>query len=964
MGFGDGSCMADVSVTTAARRNTGRVRMRSPLTGARLRKGTTGAVNREALKALVACSLFAVNVLGFVPWASSPGDIQSRAKGTYTRCLAPPRWSRPRAILWRRHRGSPSGTTRSADRPRGIGVCMETGVSTSGGHRVETDAAGASVLKVTIGGRELTFETGKIGRQASGAVMARDGDTVVYSTACTDKKSSVSDFAPLRVDYMERFSAAGMTSGGYNKRDGRASDKETLVSRLMDRPLRPAMHPGWNHETQLLSWVLSYDNTHPPVPLAITAASAALALSNVPLVRAIAGVTVGLDGEGELVVNPEMAVAAMSRLNLTIAGTAEGVLMIEGESDFVSEEEMIRAIEVGHNAVKELCAGIEAWSSVGGKEKKTDTLRAAPEGLYEAIADAFQDKVDEALFCNEDSKGEQSSAMSELTAQVKEAFAAERGAGEGSEERREDSSEETYSEGDVLAALKKLCSTRLRRVVMERGLRCDGRRVDEVRPITIATPLLPRTHGSCLFTRGDTQAIATVTLGGSGDSQKTDGITGMVKKHFYLQYTFPPSCIGETGRTGAPGRREVGHGALAEKALSYTVPGVREFPYTIRVESLITESCGSSSMASVCGGSLAMMDAGIPVSSPIAGIAMGLLLDEGGGGDEDAVVLTDILGIEDALGTMDFKVAGNEDGITAFQLDIKCSGLTTALLGRALMQAKTGRLKVLEEMKKALPDGPRDSISPFVPAATVMNVEVDQIGKIIGPGGKTIRQIIEDFELDGLDVEDDGRVMISSYNSTRAASAKKYVEEMLKDASLRRGGGNGGGASSAGKAVPRGVPADFNATEIIGNTYRDCEVKAIHAFGCFVEFLPGLEGLVHVSELDVGRVVTAEGFLADKSQVDVKVIGLNEKGKVRLSRRAVILDDRGPGKGNAPKGAAAVRPRQPSGNGLGVVGDRSSSQATVEAATQAEAIPVITLVDAPSGGASMGRDSDVPPPRV
>eukprot|EP00904_Undaria_pinnatifida_P002993 jgi/Undpi1/12695/HiC_scaffold_6.g02363.m1 len=710
----------------------------------------------------------------------------------------------------------------------------------------------------------------------------------------------MTDFAPLRVDYMERFSAAGMTSGGYNKRDGRASDKETLVSRLMDRPIRPAMHPGWFHETQLLSWVLSYDNVHSPVPLAITAASAALALSNVPLLRAIAGVTVGMDAEGELLVNPPIAVAAMSPLNLTIAGTAEGVLMIEGESDFVAEEDMMRAIEVGHSAVRDLCLGIEEWSKTVGKEKKTDTLRLPPDGLKELLATTFQDKVDDALFDSGDGKKDQSSAMSDLTKEVKEALAAEEG---------EEPEQGRYNEYDVVAALKKLSATRMRQLVKEKGLRCDGRRTDEVRPISVETSLLPRTHGSCLFTRGDTQAIATVTLGGSASSQKMDGITGMVMKNFYLQYTFPPSCVGETGRTGAPGRREVGHGALAEKALSYTIPDVRDFPYTIRVESLITESCGSSSMASVCGGSLAMMDAGIPVSSPIAGVAMGLLLDEDGGSGDEAVVLTDILGIEDALGTMDFKVAGNEKGITTFQLDIKCAGLTTALLGRALTQAKAGRLHILGEMSKGLPDGPRKSLSQFVPAATVIHVDPDQIGKIIGPGGKMIKQIIEDFELDSMDVQDDGRVMISSFNNTRAANAKMYVEEMLKDVSLRRGGGGGG---LGPKGVARGIPSDFNVTAAIGKTYRDCEVKTIHAFGCFVEFAPGMEGLVHVSELDVTRVVTAEGFLADKPVVDVKVIGLNDKGKLRLSRKAVLLEDKAKGKGG--EGGTSTPP-QPVTNG-------------------------------------------------
>lgn len=765
------------------------------------------------------------------------------------------------------------------------------------GHRIETQENGVSVLKVTIGGRELAFETGKIGRQAGGAVMARDGETVVYSTACIDKDVAPTDFAPLRVDYMERFSAAGMTSGGYNKRDGKASDQETLVSRLMDRPIRPTMHPGWFHETQLLSWVLSFDQKHPPVPLAITAASAALALSPVPLVRAIAGVTVGMDAEGELIINPEMDVAAMSRLNLTLAGTAEGVLMIEGECDFLGEADMLRAIEIGHEAVKTLCLGIEAWSSAVGREKKTDTLKIPAKKLAMEMEAGFGDMIDEALFTDGGGKGEQSSAISATSKVIREAFVVPDG-------DKEDPESGRYSRFDVDITLKKLFNRRMRKLVKARGVRCDGRRTDEVRPITIETSLLPRTHGSCLFTRGDTQAIATVTLGGSASSQKLDGITGTTLKNFYLQYTFPPSCVGEVGRSGGPpGRREIGHGTLAEKALSYTLPDERDFPYSVRVESLITESCGSSSMASVCGGSLAMMDAGIPVSSPIAGVAMGLLLDEDGGSGDDAVILTDILGVEDGLGTMDFKVAGNKDGISTFQLDIKCEGLTTALLGRALTQAKAGRLHILEEMRKALPDGPRSEVSHLVPSVTVMNIDIDFIGKVIGPGGKTINKIIEDFQLDAMDVSDDGKIMFSAFDGNQAKLAMNFVQEMLKDIAAS-------GAPTGKGAAARGLPEGVVLADLVGNTYRDCEVKSIHPFGCFVEFLPGLEGLVHISELDMGRVVTAEGFLADRTKIDVKAIGLNDQGKIRLSRKAVLVD----GKKQAAVGGGSGGIRRDRGN--------------------------------------------------
>ena len=647
------------------------------------------------------------------------------------------------------------------------------------------------------------------------------------------------------LDATLNFSAAGLTSGAFNKRDGRPNEHEILVCRLIDRPLRPLIAEGWRQDTQLLSWVLSYDGVRTCDPLAITASAAALWLSDVPLLKPVAAAMVGYI-DNQLVLNPTLEQMKHSRLNLTVAGTKDAVLMIEGAADFLPENLMIEAVAFGHEAIKVQCEGLEELAKVAGKEKLYDSIKLPPVGLQATIDELYSDKIDE-MYNGSLVKKDQSAASSQLSKSVVEEM------------------EEQYPDekSAVKSALKDLMSRRMFELAKVHGTRIDGRKLDEVRVIDSEAGLFPRVHGSALFTRGETQVVATTTLGDAGMRQKIDRISGMEKKRFYLQYTFPPSCVGETGRVGMPGRREVGHGNLAERALIPTLPSEEDFPYTIRVESLVTESNGSSSMASVCGGCLALMDAGVPIKSPIAGIAMGMLLgDNGSVSDDNAVIISDLLGTEDALGTMDFKVAGNTEGISTFQLDIKCEGLTLETMTRALDQARVGRLHILEEMSKSLKE-PRTELPPTVPKVMKVQISPDSIGKVIGPGGKQIRALIEDFGLANVDVEESGNVQISGFDMEQMEKAKEMITMLTSSAG---GGGGRGGGGRGGDRAPRpeyvGPPAEE------GVTYQG-KITGIHNFGVFLEILPGaedgstpgLEGLCHVSELHVDRVRNCEGFI-------------------------------------------------------------------------------------------------------
>ena len=730
----------------------------------------------------------------------------------------------------------------------------------------------------------IVLQTGKIGRQASGAVTLTRGDSVLYATAAfdDDPKTEI-DFLPLSVEHQERFSAAGLTSGSYNKRDGRPAEHEILTCRLIDRPLRPLIADGWRHETQLLSWVLSYDGERSCDPLAILASATALYLSQVPLLKPVAAVQVGMVS-GQFVLNPTHAQMQVSPLHLTVAGTADAVLMIEGAADFLPEDTMLQAVTFGHAAIQAYCEGIEALGQVVGVTKKMDTIQALPEGLQEQVDALYTQKVDD-LWALDGRKSDTSQAQSALAKDCIETLEV---AG--------------YSPLFIQSALKDLLCRRMFVRAKEHGLRCDGRPLTQIRKLDMEVGLLPRVHGSALFTRGETQALATATLGDSGMRQKIDKMDGLTEKRFYLQYTFPPSCVGETGRVGAPGRREVGHGNLAERALIPTLPSEEDFPYSIRVESLVTESHGSSSMASVCGGTLALMDAGVPIKAPVAGIAMGMLLgDKDGVSGDDAVILSDILGTEDALGTMDFKVAGNREGITTFQLDIKCEGLTLETMKRALEQAREGRLHLLDEMDKVIAQ-PRSNLPATVPKMKSFSIPVDSIGKIIGPGGKQIRAIIEDFELVNMDVGEDGSVQLSSFNDEKMNEAKEFVDLLIA---------GGGGKGGKGPREPR--PEYVGPEPVEGETYTG-KITGIHPFGVFVEILPGaedgstpgLEGLVHVSELARERVRNCEGFVRSMNVEELTVKYLGKKnGKLQLSRKAV-LDEGSPPNGSRrqPNGAA------------------------------------------------------------
>eukprot|EP00536_Pseudo-nitzschia_multiseries_P006027 jgi/Psemu1/318796/estExt_fgenesh1_pm.C_1240005 len=783
-----------------------------------------------------------------------------------------------------------------------VPTSSSTALNESPFYSIETNnngPAGGEVHRLTIhklpGQKEddenehpIVIETGKIGRQASGAVTLQRGDTVLYATAaCDDSPKENLDFLPLSVEHQERFSSVGQTSGGYNKRDGRPAEHEVLTCRLIDRPLRPLIADGWRHETQLLSWVMSYDGMRSADPLAIVASSTALFLSEIPLTKAVAASMVGYDAETDtFLLNPTHEEMEKSPLQLIVAGTKDAVLMIEGAAEFLSEETMVRAVTFGHEAIKVICEAVEELGGVAGKEKNFETLKKAPEGLQQVVDDLMTEKVD-AAYALGGTKTTQGPVMSALQKGLVETLT-------NSEE--EDATE--YAAADIKNAFKDLLCRRMFVRAKETGQRCDGRALDEIRHLTMETGFLPKTHGSALFTRGETQAIATTTLGDSGMRQKIDKIDGTEEKRFYLQYTFPPSCVGETGRVGAPGRREIGHGNLAERALVPTLPSEEEFPYTIRVESLITESHGSSSMASVCGGCLALMDS-------VAGIAMGMLLgDKEGISDENALILSDILGTEDALGTMDFKVAGDRTGITTFQLDIKCEGLSLQTMERALEQARVGRLHILDKMDEVI-SKPREVLPDTVPKLARFTIEPSSIGKVIGPGGKQIRAIIEDYELTNMDVKDDGNVQISSFKQDKLVEAEEFVMKLVS------GGGPGGGpGGGGGRREPR--PQYTGPDPVEGEVYRG-KIKGIHPFGVFLEFMPGaedgstpgLEGLCHVSELANEHVRSCEGYVKsvlNTEEFDVVYMGLNKQGKRSLSRKEALL-----AKKNGTNGAQSTK---------------------------------------------------------
>ncbi len=713
--------------------------------------------------------------------------------------------------------------------------------------------------QVKIGREMLTIETGKLAKQADGAVTVRYGDTVVLATACyaPGERPGI-DFLPLTVDYREATYASGRIPGGFFKREGKPTEKEVLTCRLIDRPIRPLFPSGWRHETQVIALVLSADEANDSDVLAITGASAAVSISEIPFQRTIAAVRVGIVDD-ELVVNPTYEERRKGRLDLVVAGSRDAIVMVESGAHEVSEAQILEALELGHDAIRQIVDTIDDLRKEIGREKLEVPAKTIGTEFYREVEEKVLVPLSEAMRIRGkmENYDRVDQVLDDLIASIPE----------GEIERK--------VEANIV--FKSLKEKVLRDEVLERNQRLDGRAFDEIRSIWIEVSALPRTHGSAVFTRGETQALVTATLGTSDDQQKIEMVDGEMYKRFLLHYNFPPFSVGEVKFLRGPGRREVGHGALAERALAPMVPSEEEFPYTIRVVSDILESNGSSSMASVCGGALAMMDAGVPLKAPVAGVAMGLIMDEATG---RYAVLSDIAGAEDHYGDMDFKVAGTANGITALQMDIKVAGITTEIMKTALEQARRGRLHILEKMQETLA-APRANISTFAPRIVTIRIPVDKIRDVIGPGGKMIRSIIERTGVK-IDVEDDGRVNIASADE---AAAQKAI----------------------------GIIQELTASPELNKTYMG-KVQRITDFGAFVEIMPGLDGLLHVSEIAHYRVKDVRDELKEGDQVMVKVINIDPSGKVRLSRKALLPVPEGgvpptEGGGERPGRGPGDRPR-------------------------------------------------------
>jgi polyribonucleotide nucleotidyltransferase len=688
-------------------------------------------------------------------------------------------------------------------------------------------------VEIEWGGRPLILETGKIARQADGAVLATYGETVVLATAVSAKEPKPGfDFFPLTVNYQEKTFAAGKIPGGYFKREGRPSEKETLVSRLIDRPIRPLFAEGYKNDTQIVVTVLQHDLENDPDILSIVATSAALTLSGVPFMGPIGGARVGYIN-GEYVLNPHIDEMQESKLDLVVAGTDAAVLMVESEAKELPEDVMLGAVMFGHKGFQPVIDAIIKLAEVAAKEPRDfqpidlSTLEADMLKLVEGDLREAYKNVD---------KQKRYAAVDAVKAKVKETFSPK--------------GDETplWTSEQVGTVFKELQAKIVRWNILDTKSRIDGRDLSTVRKIVSEVGVLPRTHGSSLFTRGETQALVVATLGTGEDEQYVDSLTGMYKEKFLLHYNFPPYSVGETGRMGSPGRREIGHGKLAWRALRPMLPSAEQFPYTLRVVSEITESNGSSSMATVCGTSLALMDAGVPLAKPVAGIAMGLIKEE-----ERFAVLSDILGDEDHLGDMDFKVAGTMGGITALQMDIKIQGITEEIMKVALGQAKDGRLHILGEMGKAL-SGARAELGEFAPRIEVMHIPTDKIRDVIGSGGKVIREIVEKTGAK-INIEDDGTVKIASANAKEIEAAKKWIHTIV--------------------AEPE-----------VGEIYEGTVVKTAD-FGAFVNFFGPKDGLVHISQLASDRVQKTTDVVKEGDKVFVKLMGFDERGKVRLSMKVV-----------------------------------------------------------------------------
>ena len=688
----------------------------------------------------------------------------------------------------------------------------------------------AIVKEFSYGAQQIRLETGRIARQANGAVLASMGDTSVLVTVVARRESSDRDFFPLTVDYEERTYAAGRIPGGFFKREGRPSEKAILTCRLIDRPIRPLFPAGFRNEVQVVVTVMSVDPEIDPDIVAMVGASAALTISGVPFSGPIGANRVGFV-EGEYVLNPSATQLVESRLNLVVAGTKNAVLMVESEAAELDEAQMLGAVMFGHDAMQPAIAAIAEMASEVGNERWEWEAPAADEGVHSRVESLVGGNVSEAYQIAD--KAARQDKMIEIRQSAIEQLCAD---------------DEGDSPDAVKASIKAVEKNVVRGRILANEPRIDGRDLETVRPITIETGILPRTHGSALFTRGETQAIVVTTLGTERDAQRIDAIEGEQMDAFMLHYNFPPYCVGETGRVGSPKRREIGHGRLAKRSLLAVLPDPESFPYVIRIVSEITESNGSSSMATVCGTSLALMDAGVHIKAPVAGVAMGLIKEA-----DEFAILTDILGDEDHLGDMDFKVAGTREGVTALQMDIKIEGINREIMEQALNQARRGRLHILDEMDRALPEA-RAEMSDYAPRITTIRIPTDKIRDIIGKGGVTIRGIQESTGAT-ININDDGTVTIATSDNAAAEAARKKIEQITAD-------------------VEEG-------------TIYEGRVVRLMDFGAFVNILPGKDGLVHISQISNERVNEVTDVLSEGDVVKVKVLEVDKQGRVRLSMKAV-----------------------------------------------------------------------------
>lgn len=690
-------------------------------------------------------------------------------------------------------------------------------------------------------GRGITVETGEIAKQADGAVIIRYGDTVTLSTACASNQAKEGiDFFPLTVSFEEKLYSVGKIPGGFLRREGRPSEHATLTARMIDRPIRPLFAEGFRNEVQVVNTVLSVDQDASPEMAAMFGASLALCISDIPFNGPIAGVKVGRIN-GELVANPTVAQMEESDIDLTVAGTAQALNMVEAGAKEVSEEDMLAALMFGHEQIKKLCAFQEEIVAACGKEKREIELYAVDETIDSEVRKNFEAQIRAAVSIKE--KLERYGKIDDLTDEAAEMIA-----------NKEYASEK--DQNNAVKQAREICrgieADEVRRLIIEDKVRPDGRQIDEIRPLNSQVDLLPRVHGSALFTRGETQVLSTTTLGALNDNQIIDDLTVVDSKRFMHHYNFPPYCVGETGRMGNPGRREIGHGALGERALAQVLPSVEEFPYTIRTVADVMESNGSSSQASICAGTMSLMAAGVPIKAPVAGIAMGLIMDDDSG---KYTVLTDIQGMEDHFGDMDFKVAGTTNGITALQMDIKVTGITKNIFEEALAQAHKARLEILDNMLACISE-PRKQLSPYAPKIAMMNIDPDKIKDVIGPGGKMINEIIAQCDNVKIDIDDGGKVVIYHNDYDTIEKAKQMISDIVRVAK-------------------------------VGDVYA-AKVVRLEKFGAFVNLFGNTDGLLHISKISHHRVEKVEDVLKLGDIIDVKVTEIDNKGRINVSAKALL----------------------------------------------------------------------------